>query len=374
MQRCESSATASVPSRSRSPSRQPKKHSAILGICQPLLDIQAEVDMALVEKYGMQMDNCILAEDRHQPLFAEMQRLPNVRYISGGATQNSIRVAQWMLQKPNATAYMGCIGADDLGARMKDSIEKEGVRAAYMVDKETPTGCCAVLVCNNERSMCTSLKASCNYKPAHLLQPENLEILREATIVYISGFFITTSPDSIRIAAKEMKASGGYFSMNLGAPFLMHVPAFKTVFAEMMPYTDLLFGNESEALAWAESEGWETRDISFIALRLSLIPSQKQRRRTVVITRGCDSTVVCISGNMSYHPVIRIEKEKLVDTNAAGDAYVGGYLAALSRGFPVDECCRAAAYSASVIVQHPGCTYPEKPEYTLHEWGAPLGA
>ena len=34
-----------------------------------------------------------------------------VEYIAGGATQNSIRVAQWMLGVPKATSYVGCTGA-----------------------------------------------------------------------------------------------------------------------------------------------------------------------------------------------------------------------------------------------------------------------
>ena len=34
-----------------------------------------------------------------------------VEYIAGGAAQNAIRAAQWMLQIPKATGYIGCIGA-----------------------------------------------------------------------------------------------------------------------------------------------------------------------------------------------------------------------------------------------------------------------
>lgn len=34
----------------------------------------------------------------------------DVEYIAGGATQNSIRVAQWFLGLPHATSYTGCIG------------------------------------------------------------------------------------------------------------------------------------------------------------------------------------------------------------------------------------------------------------------------
>ena len=33
-----------------------------------------------------------------------------VDYIAGGATQNSIRVAQWMLGLPEATTFVGCTG------------------------------------------------------------------------------------------------------------------------------------------------------------------------------------------------------------------------------------------------------------------------
>ncbi|ONK69553.1 uncharacterized protein A4U43_C05F24180 [Asparagus officinalis] len=43
----------------------------------------------------------------------------NVEYIAGGATQNAIRVAQWMFQTPGATSFMGCIGKDKFGEEMK---------------------------------------------------------------------------------------------------------------------------------------------------------------------------------------------------------------------------------------------------------------
>jgi sugar/nucleoside kinase (ribokinase family) len=53
--------------------------------------------------------------------------MPSVEYIAGGAGQNSTRIAQWMLQVPQATAYMGCIGDDDFGRRMTETARKDGV-------------------------------------------------------------------------------------------------------------------------------------------------------------------------------------------------------------------------------------------------------
>merc|ERR1712151_1037280 len=256
-----------------------------------------------------------------------------------------------MLQQPGSTAYMGCIGQDDFGEKMKASCAKDGVKTCYMVDASTATGSCAVLIEGIERSLCTNLMAANNFK--------------EAKIIYSAGFFITVSTDSMRLAAKEAANSGAKYCMNLSAPFLMQVPPFKAFITEIMPLVDFLFCNETEATTYAETEGWETTDIGFIATRLSLIPSSKGVHRTVVITQGCDPTIVAINGRVTQYPVITLPKEKLVDTNGAGDSYVGGFLAALSKGLPIPDCCKAGAYSASVIVQHSGCPFPATPDYSF---------
>jgi adenosine kinase len=54
--------------------------------------------------------------------------MPNVEYIAGGATQNTIRVAQWMLQVPGATTYMGCVGEDEFARKMTETATKDGVQ------------------------------------------------------------------------------------------------------------------------------------------------------------------------------------------------------------------------------------------------------
>merc|ERR1711994_183330 len=188
----------------------------------------------------------------------------------------------------------------------------------------------------------------------------NWQVVESARIVYSAGFFATVSPAAIKAASEEKAKDGGVYCMNLSAPFLMQVPPFKAVFVETMPYVDFLFGDETEALTWAETEGWETTDIKFIATRLSLIPSAKSRKRTVVITQGAEPTVVAINGHVTEHPIVALPKEKLVDTNGAGDSYVGGFLAGLIDGLPIDRCCKKGAYAASVIVQRSGCTFPKE--------------
>jgi adenosine kinase len=56
---------------------------AILGMCNPLLDISAEVPLELLQKYDVSLNNAILAEDKHIPLYADLINNYPVQYIAG---------------------------------------------------------------------------------------------------------------------------------------------------------------------------------------------------------------------------------------------------------------------------------------------------
>jgi len=98
----------------------------LLGMGNPLLDISAVVDEQFLKKYDIKLNNAILAEDKHLPMYDELASKQNVEYIAGGATQNSIKVAQWMLQIPGATSYIGSIGKDKFGEEMKKKFKISG--------------------------------------------------------------------------------------------------------------------------------------------------------------------------------------------------------------------------------------------------------
>jgi len=338
----------------------------LLGMGNPLLDISVVVkDDALLDKYDLKLNNAILAEEKHAPLYEEMTANHEVEYIAGGATQNSIRVAQWMLQKEGATAYMGCVGEDKFSTQMRASCEADGVKTNYMVDASTPTGTCAVIVKDGERSLCAALNAANNYKASHLDEPSNFALVEQAKFYYMAGFFMTVSPESIMRVAKHACENKKTFMMNLSAPFLMQVPPFLATLMEALPYVDILFGNESEALTFAESQQWDTKDIKEIALKISAMPvAEGKPSRTVVITQGCDPTIVARDGSATEYAVIPLAKEDLVDTNGAGDAFVGGFISQLVQGSDVAKCCAAGNYAANKIIQESGCKCPGKPDFT----------
>ncbi|CAD6263032.1 unnamed protein product [Miscanthus lutarioriparius] len=282
----------------------------LLGMGNPLLDISAVVDEGFLAKYDVKPGNAILAEDKHLPMYDELASKSNVEYIAGGATQNSIRVAQWMLQIPGATSYIGCIMKDKFGEEMKKNAQAAGINAHYYEDENAPTGTCAVCVVGGERSLIANLFDANCYKSEHLKKPENWAL---------------------------------DFGHNVTGNALLGIALVEW-------YVDYIFGNETEARTFAKVRGWETENVEEIALKISQLPKASgTHKRITVITQGRDPVVVTDDGKVKTFPVILLPKEKLVDTNGAEKS--------------IDECVRAACYAANVIIQRSGCTYPEKPDF-----------
>ncbi|XP_076931665.1 adenosine kinase 2-like [Bidens hawaiensis] len=334
----------------------------LLGMGNPLLDISAVVDQHFLSKYDVKVNNAILAEDKHLPMYDEMSSKYKVEYIAGGATQNSIRVAQWLLQIPGATSFIGCIGKDKYGEEMKKNSKSAGVNAHYYEHETAPTGTCAVCVVGGERSLVANLSAANCYKPDHLKRPENWALVEKAKYIYIAGFFLTVSPESIQLVGQHVAATNKVFIMNLSAPFICEF--FKDAQDKALPYVDYVFGNETEARTYSKVHGWETDNVEEIAIKISQLPKASgAHKRITVITQGADPVVVAQDGKVTKYPVVFLPKEKLDDTNGAGDAFVGGFLSQMVLEKPIAECVRAGCYASNVIIQRSGCTYPEKPDF-----------
>ena len=110
--------------------------SVILGMGNPLLDISAVVKPEMLAKYngGLKPNDAILYES--EDIFEELVKDYEVEYIAGGVTQNSCRVAQWILKKPESVAYFGCVGKDKTLETLKKVASEAGVKVLYQnVDK-----------------------------------------------------------------------------------------------------------------------------------------------------------------------------------------------------------------------------------------------
>lgn len=331
----------------------------LLGIENPLLDISAPVKPALLAKYKLKPNDAILAETEHKELYEELVRDYPVQYIAGGAAQNTCRGAQYLLP-PNSTAYIGCVGKDKNADILKTAAKKDGLATLYLEDASLPTGKCAVLITDKHRSMVTDLLAANAYNIAHMETPEVWSIIQATKAFYVGGYFLTVSPPSAMKLAKHAAETQKLFTLNLSAPFIPQF--FKDPLAELMPFADILFGNEAEALTWAEANDVKTTDIKAIALAAAATPKvNSNRSRMVVFTQGAHPTIVARDGVVTEYPVIPIAMDNIVDTTGAGDGFVGGFLAQVVMNAPVAQCIASGNYLANIVIQRDGPTYPDVP-------------
>jgi hypothetical protein len=187
-------------------------------------------------------------------------------------------------------------------------------------------------------------------------------MLERARVLYVTGFFLTHSPDAAIQVAKVAAARNIPFVMNISAPFLVFVEIFRERVLALLEYADYVFCNHHEAEALGQVMGWGS-DLLVIARKTAALPKKNgARARRVIFTHGGEPALL-VGGDATepvYHAPIKLAEKELVDENGAGDAYVGGFLSALSKGKSLDECFASAAYCAWVVIRRVGCSVPEQ--------------
>lgn len=143
--------------------------------------------------------------------------------------------------------------------------------------------------------------------------------------------------------------------LSLSAPFIPQF--FKDQLDQTAPYWDYLVGNETEAQAYADSHDLNTHDIPTIAKHLAALPKKNsQRKRTVIITQGTDTTIIAIQGEdkVKEFPVHTINKSEICDTTGAGDAFAGGFVAGIVEGKDLDTCVDMGQWLAKLSIKELG--------------------
>ena len=125
--------------------------------------------------------------------------------------------------------------------------------------------------------------------------------------------------------------------------------------------------------------------MKIIAQQISQLPKKNsQRLRVVIITQGSEPTVLAVGNDIKEFPVKK--PVEIVDTNGAGDSFVGGkneiekrktnvliffifkrkgFLAALALGKSHEDAIETGSYCALECIQQSGCTFPERPNFSV---------
>jgi adenosine kinase len=331
----------------------------LFGIGNPLLDMQVTNAEDLLKKYNLKANDAILAGEEHAGLYDEILANHKITYVAGGASQNTARGAAYCLP-PNSVVYTGCVGDDEISEQLRAANKREGLAEAYQVKKGEKTGACAVLITGHHRSLVTTLRVAEKFGIEHLSSAEVAPLIDAAKFFYVEGYFLTHGTESVVHVAKKASDTGKTFAINLSAPFIPQF--FQVQLQQVFPYTDIIICNESEAEAWASATGLpEKTDLAAIAKALATLPkANPARHRTVVITHGAEETIVVNGATPdapNTYPVHVLKDEDIVDTNGAGDAFAGGFMAALVAGKGLNEAVEAGHKMGTICIQQVGPQY-----------------
>ena len=219
--------------------------------------------------------------------------------------------------------------------------------------------------------MCTDLGAANHYTLAHLQSPAIWKHVEAAEVFYVGGYHLTVCPEAAEALGKEAAREGKTMVFGMGAPFIP--AAFGGPLGRLLPYCDYVLGNETEAGAWAEGQKVEDRSVRGIAKALALSEKENGKTgRTVIITQGLDPTVVAVGdgkggAEIKEFPVHAIDPKEINDTNGAGDAFAGGFLAGLVQGKPLETCVDMGMWLAALSLRELGPSYVHLLHFPMRE-------
>lgn len=183
------------------------------------------------------------------------------------------------------------------------------------------------------------------------------ETLATFDYLYLSGISLAilspTSRDKLLSLLRECRANGGkvIFDNNYRPRLWASREETQQVYQQMLQCTDIAFLTLDD-----EDALWGEKPVDDVIAR-----TQAAGVTEVVIKRGADACLVAIAGEAVIEvPAVKLPKEKVVDTTAAGDSFSAGYLAVRLTGGDAASAAARGHLTASTVIQYRGAIIPRE--------------
>jgi len=256
--------------------------------------------------------------------------------VPGGKGANqAIAVAR---SGASSCAFLGAVGRDEYGARLRAVLRADGVDTAYLREvPDAPTGT-ALITVDAVAANTIVVVPGANARLRDLSAAE-LRLPRESTVVLAQ---LEIPVETVRAAFNVAREGNG------GLTVLNAAPA-RPLDADLLAVTDLLVVNEIEAATIAGRDP-ATAGADPGALCESLLELTPR----VALTLGERGVGYADRDGARYQ--IPAPPAKAVDSTAAGDTFTGVLAAGLAAGRPIDTALRYACAAASLSVERPGAS------------------
>lgn len=260
------------------------------------------------------------------------------RTIPGGKGANQAVACARLSGKVAAggqqVAMIGCVGDDAFGATLRAALVGDGIIDSHITTLPgVASGIASILVDDNgQNSIVIAGGANDLLSPAHIDAAK--ELIEQADIVVLQ---LETPMDTVVHAIK--------LARSLGKTVVLNPAPAASLPQGVLELVDYLIPNEIEAamLAGVSPDG---ADVQALAAAL-----QKLGSDNVIITLGSKGVHAALYGGDFTFPA---EVVQAVDTTAAGDTFIGGFVAGLASGMDEAEAISQGQRAAAWSVTKPG--------------------
>lgn len=299
-----------------------------------IVDVLAYADESFLAEHDLPKGTMRLVDANEAA--ALYRALPPGIEASGGSAANT---AAGVASLGGRAAFIGRVGADQLGAVFTHDIRNAGVTFETPPASGPPTAQCLVVVTPDaQRTLSTFLGAS------QLLGPADIDValIDRAAVTYLEGYLWDppAAKEAFRAAMLAARAGNRRVAFSLSDAFC--VDRFRDEFLDLLSGpVDVLFANEAEALSLFE--------VASLPVALRELQGMCD---IAVVTRGADGSTVLVGGQQIDVPAAPVEK--LVDTTGAGDLYAAGFLYGLTHGLEPRACAELGGRCAAAVLGHLG--------------------
>lgn len=283
--------------------------------------------------------------------------------LSRGFGGDTLNTAVYIARQVNADTlgvhYVTALGSDSFSAEMIAAWEKEHVGTSLIqrLDNKLPGLYFIETDATGERTFYYWRNdAAARYwldgKDADAICTR----LASFDYLYLSGISLAilnpASRQRLMTLLRACRANGGkvIFDNNYRPRLWQSKEETQQAYREMLSCTDIAFLTlDDEDMLWGE------QPVDAVLARTHGLGVSE-----VVIKRGSDSCLVSEVGQTLVDvPAVKLAKESVVDTTAAGDSFSAGYLSVRLSGGTTEAAAKRGHLTASTVIQYRGAIIPQ---------------
>ncbi len=310
----------------------------ILGVGSPIVDFLVHVeDQFLVDIEAEKGGMVLVDSEEMEDLLA---RVPGREAIApGGSAGNALF---GLAKLHNSTAFLGKVGDDVAGDFYRNKlIELGGSDESFQIVEGGVTGrCLSMITPDSERTMRTDLGVAASLSVDDIKHAD----FEGVDHVHVEGYLLFLEGVTEKVLAVAQEC-GCTISIDLATFEIVRLK--RDLLKQLLKdYVDVVFANEDEAAAFADSEDPAEQ----AAVLSKLCP-------VVAVKLGAEG---CYLQNESGVCIVEGQKVDVVDTTAAGDLWATGFLHGWLNGAPLQQCGEFGTITASEVIQVLGSQIPEE--------------